>query len=61
MAYLEDIKGQQKLETDDKNVAPTTQIHYHIEKTENWTKASVIIAGVGVLLGIINILKGNRK
>ena len=60
MAYLDDITGQ-KLQTDLQNVPQTTQVHYHIEKTENWTKASVIIAGVGVLLGMINLLKGNKK
>jgi hypothetical protein len=60
MAYLQDITGQ-KLQTDTPNVPQMTQVHYHIEKTENWTKASVIIAGVGVLLGLINILKGNKK
>lgn len=61
MAYLNDITGQQKLGTDYQNVPQTTQVHYHIEKTENWTKASVIIAGVGVLLGIFNLLQGNKK
>lgn len=60
MAYLSDVTGQ-KLQTDIKDVPQTTQVHYHIEKTENWTKASVIIAGVGVLLTMINLLKGNKK
>jgi hypothetical protein len=60
MAYLQDITGQ-KLQTDIQNVPQATQVHYHIEKTENWTKASVIIAGVGVLFGLINLLRGNKK
>lgn len=57
--YLEDVKGQ-VLTTDTKGVSPTTQIHYHVEQTQAWTKASVIIAGISVLLGIISLI-GKRK
>jgi len=57
--YLSDVKGQ-ALKTDYGNISPTTQVHYHVETVQTWTKASVIIAGIGVLLGIINLL-GKRK
>jgi hypothetical protein len=57
--YLKDIKGQ-ALTTDYSNVPQTTQVHYHVEQTQVWTKASVIIAGVSVLLGLISLF-GKRK
>lgn len=62
MSYINDntVKGE-TLVTDLPGVPQTTQIHYHVEETASWTKASVIIAGVGVLLSIISLLRGFKK
>jgi hypothetical protein len=62
MAYINDnsVTGE-TLVTDLPNVPQTTQVHYHVEENANWTKASVIIAGVGVLLSIISLLRGFKK
>lgn len=60
---LSDVTGQiqnEKLKSDFGNVPQITQVHYHVEQTALWTKASVIIAGVGVLLTLISLLKGKK-
>lgn len=60
MAYISDVTGQvdNKLSTDYQNVPQVQQVHYHIEKTENWTKASVIIAGIGTIISLIYLFRG---
>lgn len=57
--YLDDVKGQ-VITTDNLDVLPNTQIHYHVQQNQSWTKASVIIAGISVLIGIISLI-GKRK
>jgi hypothetical protein len=62
MAYINDntVTGETMV-TDLPDVSQTKQIHYHVEETAIWTKAYVIIAGVGVLLTIISLLQGSKK
>lgn len=61
MAYISDVTGQvveKKLTTNDTGVPQVQQVHYHIERTENWTKASVIIAGIGTIISLIYLFRG---
>jgi|688.fasta_scaffold13640_23 hypothetical protein len=61
MAYISDVTGQipnQNLKTDYTNVPQVQQVHYHIEETQNWTKASVIIAGIGTIISLIYLFRG---
>jgi len=60
MAYLRDTTGQtnQKLTSDWQGVPQINQVHYHIEQTANWTKASVIIAGIGTIISLIYLMRG---